>query len=91
MTIPNEFDIDTKYEGYLKRQGEEIIKHKRVEHKGLSPENDYSKIKELKMETKQKLQKFKPATIGQASRLSGVNPADISILLILLEKGDIKS
>jgi len=86
-----QFDIDTKYEGYLKRQEEEIVKHKRVENKSLSPENDYIKIKELKMETKQKLQKFKPATIGQASRLSGVNPADISILLILLEKGDIRS
>ena len=86
-----QFDIDTKYEGYLKRQDEEIIKHKRVENKPLSPENDYLKIKELKMETKQKLNKFKPATIGQASRLSGVNPADISILLVLLEKGDIKS
>jgi tRNA uridine 5-carboxymethylaminomethyl modification enzyme len=86
-----QFDIDTKYEGYLKRQDEEIVKHKRVENKPLSPENDYFKIKELKMETKQKLSKFKPATIGQASRLSGVNPSDISILLVLLEKGDIKS
>ncbi len=86
-----QFDIDTKYEGYIQRQLDQIDKHKRVENRTLSPENDYMVIKELRLESRQKLQKFKPSTLGQASRLSGVNPADVSILLVHLEKGSLQA
>ena len=75
---------DIKYAGYVKRQLSEVAKLSKLESKPLSPEIDYKTIKGLRLEAAQKLDKIKPLTIGQASRISGVNPADISVLLIYL-------
>ena len=75
---------DIKYAGYVKRQLSEVAKLARLETKSLSPEIDYTKILGLRLEAAQKLNNIKPLTIGQASRISGVSPADISVLLIYL-------
>ncbi len=75
---------DIKYAGYVKRQLGEVAKLARLETKSLSPELDYTKILGLRLEAAQKLNQIKPLTIGQASRISGVSPADISVLLIYL-------
>ena len=75
-------EIDIKYEGYIKRELAEVARHEKLENYVLPDNLDYSAIKGLRTEAAQKLSKFKPATIGQASRISGVNPADISVLLI---------
>ena len=82
-----EVEIQIKYEGYIKMQEAQVEKFEKLEKK-LLPENiDYQKIKGLSLEARQKLNKFKPRSIGQASRISGVSPADISVLLIMLKKG----
>ncbi len=75
---------DIKYAGYVKRQLGEVAKLSRLEAKALSPDLDYTKILGLRLEAAQKLNNIKPLTIGQASRISGVSPADISVLLIYL-------
>ena len=75
---------DIKYAGYVKKQLAEVRKHEKLETKALSPELDYLSIRGLRIEAAQKLNKIKPLTIGQASRISGVNPADISVLLVYL-------
>ena len=75
---------DIKYAGYVKRQLSEVAKLSRLETKALSPDLDYTKILGLRLEAAQKLNNIKPLTIGQASRISGVSPADISVLLIYL-------
>ena len=80
-----EVEIQIKYEGYIKMQEAQVEKFKKLETK-LLPENlDYEQIKGLSLEARQKLNKFKPRSIGQASRISGVSPADISVLLIYLQ------
>ena len=80
-----EVDIQIKYEGYIKMQEEQVEKFKKLENK-LIPENiDYNEIKGICLEARQKLDKFKPRSIGQASRISGVSPADISVLMIYLQ------
>lgn len=75
---------DIKYAGYVKRQLSEVARLSRLESKPLGADIDYKAIKGLRLEAAQKLDKIKPLTIGQASRISGVNPADISVLLIYL-------
>ena len=75
---------DIKYEGYIKRQLKEIQRSERIESKPLSSDLDYLNIKGLRIEAAQKLAAIKPSTVGQASRISGVNPADITVLLIYL-------
>ena len=77
-------EVSVKYEGYVKRQIAEVERHARLELKSLPADLDYMKIKGLRIEAAQKLDKLRPLTIGQASRISGVNPADISVLLIYL-------
>ncbi|MBO5348608.1 MAG: tRNA uridine-5-carboxymethylaminomethyl(34) synthesis enzyme MnmG [Clostridia bacterium] len=79
-------EIQVKYEGYIKMQEEQVKKYKKLEDKHLSEEIDYNSIKGLRIEAKQKLNKVKPRSIGQASRISGVSPADVSVLLIYLEQ-----
>ena len=71
-----------KYEGYILREEEQAQKHKRLEDLKLNPQFDYSVVKGLGIEAREKLSKFKPHSLGQASRISGINPADISVLLI---------
>ena len=75
---------DIKYAGYVKRQLSEVARLSRLESKPLSADIDYKSIKGLRLEAAQKLDKIRPLTIGRASRISGVNPADISVLLIYL-------
>ena len=78
-------EIEIKYSGYLKRQQNQIDQISRHSNRHLSPDIDYMKIETLSMESREKLTKIKPATIGQASRIGGVNPADINALLVYLE------
>ena len=79
-------EVQIKYEGYIRKQLQQIEKFKRLEDKKLSENIDYSQIEGLRIEAKEKLEKFRPLSIGQASRISGVSPADINVLLIYLEK-----
>ena len=81
-----EVEIQVKYEGYIKMQEEQVEKFKKLEEKVLSENIDYNELKGLSLEARQKLNKFKPTSVGQASRISGVSPADISVLLIYLEQ-----
>ncbi len=81
-----EVEIQLKYEGYIKLQEGQVEKFKNLETKMLSEELDYDKIKGISLEGRQKLNKFKPRSIGQASRISGVSPADISVLLVYLKQ-----
>ena len=81
-----EVEIQIKYEGYIKLQEEQVEKFKKLETK-LLPENlDYETLKGISLEARQKLNKFKPHSIGQASRISGVSPADISVLLVYIQQ-----
>ena len=77
-------ETNIKYSGYVKKQMLEVKKYEKLESKLLPSDVDYAEIKGLRIEAAQKLNKFRPQTIGQASRISGVNPADISVLLIYL-------
>ena len=79
-------EIQIKYEGYIKLQEEQVEKFKKLEKKMLPNDINYEKIKGLRIEARQKLNKIKPNSVGQASRISGVSPADISVLLIYLEQ-----
>ena len=82
--VKEEVEIQVKYDGYIKMQEAQVEKFKKMERK-LLPENlDYSTIKGISLEARQKLNKHKPHSIGQASRISGVSPADISVLLVFL-------
>ena len=77
-------EVQVKYQGYIARQLAEVARHERLESKPLSPDLDYKSITGLRIEAAQKLNAQKPLTVGQASRISGVSPADISVLLIYL-------
>ena len=82
----NEVEIQVKYEGYIKMEEKQVEKFKELENKKIPDDIDYDKISGLRIEARQKLSKIKPLSIGQASRISGVSPADISVLLIYLHK-----
>lgn len=81
-----EVEIQVKYEGYIKLQEAQVEKFKKLETKILPENLDYETIKGISLEGRQKLNKFKPHSIGQASRISGVSPADISVLLVYLQQ-----
>ena len=81
-----EVEIQVKYEGYIKLEEAQVEKFKKLENKKLPKEIDYSELSGLRIEARQKLNKIKPESVGQASRISGVSPADISVLLIYLEQ-----
>ena len=81
----DEVNIQLKYEGYINLEKEQVEKFKKLESKKLPENIDYEEIKGLRLEARQKLNKVKPLSVGQASRISGVSPADISVLLIYLE------
>ena len=80
--VREQVNIEIKYEGYIKRQYQQVEQYKKLEGKRLPEDFDYSQVKSLRREAVQKLNKVQPATIGQASRISGVSPADISVLLV---------
>lgn len=84
--IVEQININIKYEGYIKRQLKQVESFKKLEGKKLDPEFDYSIVSGLRREAIQKLNLYKPLSIGQASRISGVSPADISVLLVFLEQ-----
>lgn len=84
--VTQEVEIEVKYKGYIKLQQAQVEKFKKLEKKLLPQDIDYSTIKGLRLEARQKLNKIKPNSVGQASRISGVSPADISVLLIYLEQ-----
>ena len=79
-------EVTIKYEGYITKQYQHIEKFKRLETKKLDPDFDYASLEGLRIEAKQKLAQIKPLSVGQASRISGVSPADINVLLVHLEK-----
>ena len=83
-SVKEEAEIEIKYEGYIKLQLEQIEEFKKLENKKLDTDINYENIKGLSLEARQKLNKQKPLSVGQASRISGVSPADISVLLIYL-------
>jgi tRNA uridine 5-carboxymethylaminomethyl modification enzyme len=82
-------ETDIKYDGYLKKQEVQIKEMQKLEKRLLPQNMDYNKISGLRIEARQKLTKLQPASIGQASRISGVSPADIAVLLVAMEKGEI--
>lgn len=83
-SLVNKLEIELKYSGYIKIQQEQIEKMRRLEEKALPADVDYKAIKGLRLEAQEKLNKFRPLNVGQAGRISGVNPADVSVLLIWL-------
>ena len=82
--VREQVNINIKYDGYITRQIKQVEEFKRLEKKKLSPDLDYEQISGLRIEARQKLNKLKPISIGQASRIQGVSPADISVLLVYL-------
>ena len=84
LRVKNTVEVTIKYEGYIKRQINEVERREKLEKKRIPEDIDYTTVKGLRIEAVQKLQKLRPLTIGQASRISGVNPADVSVLLIYL-------
>lgn len=82
--IAEQVEIEIKYEGYIKKQEETVLRMKKLEEKLLPPDINYKDIKGLRLEATEKLSRIRPLNIGQASRISGVSPADISVLLIYL-------
>jgi tRNA uridine 5-carboxymethylaminomethyl modification enzyme len=79
-------EIAIKYAGYIERQGLEIEKFHSLEDKGIPTTFDFTRVPSLRLEARQKLSKIRPATLGQAARISGVSPADISILMVSLKR-----
>jgi tRNA uridine 5-carboxymethylaminomethyl modification enzyme len=88
--VIEEIEIEIKYEGYIQRQIEEVKKFQELEMKKIPDYLDYSKIPGLKTESRQKLLKIRPKTIGQASRISGISPADLSLILVHMKRANIE-
>ena len=84
--IFEQVEIEVKYAGYIEKQRKQVEQMQRLERKKLPENFDYNEIKGLRLEAREKLNKIKPLNIGQASRISGVSPADISVLLIWLSQ-----
>lgn len=85
--VKEQVDINIKYEGYIRRQLRQVEQFKKLENKRIPDDIDYNNINSLRIEAKQKLSEIKPLSVGQASRISGVSPADISVLLVYLTGG----
>lgn len=83
--ISEQVNISVKYEGYIKRQKKQVEQFKKLEVKKIPEDIDYDNIKSLRIEAVQKLKEYRPASVGQAARISGVSPADISVLLVFME------
>ena len=83
--VIEQVSIEIKYEGYIKRQIHQVEQYKKMENKKIPESIDYDDIKSLRIEARQKLKQYKPINVGQASRISGVSPADISVILVYLE------
>ena len=83
--VIEQININIKYDGYMKRQLKQVEQYKKMEKKLIPTHIDYDDVSSLRLEARQKLKKFQPVNVGQASRISGVSPADISVLLVYLE------
>ena len=83
--VAEQVNINIKYEGYIKRQQRQVEQFKKLEDKRIPEDIDYDEVHSLRIEAKQKLKEMKPSSIGQASRIAGVSPADVSVLLIYLQ------
>ena len=86
LDVIEQVNINIKYDGYIKRQLHQVEQFKKLEGKKLSPDFDYNEVQGLRKEATQKLNQYKPLSIGQASRISGVSPADISVLLVYMKQ-----
>ena len=84
--VMEQININIKYDGYIRRQQKQVEQFKKLEHKKIPETINYDEIKSLRIEAVQKLKQYRPVSIGQASRISGVSPADISVLLVYLEQ-----
>lgn len=84
--VAEQVNINIKYEGYISRQLKQVEQFKKLETKRIPDQIDYDDIKSLRIEAVQKLKQYRPISIGQASRISGVSPADISVLLVYMEQ-----
>ncbi len=84
--VIEQVEIEIKYEGYIIRQKRQVEQYKKMEKKKIPEDLDYDEIPSLRLEARQKLKQFKPISVGQASRISGVSPADVSVLLVYLEQ-----
>ena len=80
-------EIDLKYEGYLSRESEMVSRMEKLESMPIPTSLRYSELSNITMEAREKLDKIQPSNLGQASRISGVSPADISVLMVLIKKG----
>ena len=85
VDVIEQVEIELKYEGYIERQMRQVEQYKKMEKKRIPESLDYDEVPSLRIEARQKLKKFRPVSVGQASRISGVSPADISVLLVYLE------
>lgn len=88
--VAEQVEIRIKYDGYIKRQQAQIEQMQRLEKKLMPEDIKYSEISGLRLEARQKLDKIRPASLGQASRISGVSPSDIAVLLIYLQQRGLK-
>jgi tRNA uridine 5-carboxymethylaminomethyl modification enzyme len=88
--VKEQVQIQIKYAGYIDRQAKEVERHEHYENLKLPADLDYMDVKALSIEVRQKLNKHRPETLGQASRISGVTPAAISLLLVHLKRGGFK-
>lgn len=84
--VISQIEIQIKYEGYIKKQFKQIEQFKKMENKSIPENIEYEEVKGLRIEAKQKLSKIRPDSLGQASRISGVSPADVNVLVIYLEQ-----
>lgn len=84
-TIADQINIELKYEGYISRQIKQVEQYKKLEKKKIPADFDYDKVPSLRIEARQKLKKIRPVSIGQASRISGVSPADINVLVVFMK------
>ncbi|MGH2470413.1 MAG: tRNA uridine-5-carboxymethylaminomethyl(34) synthesis enzyme MnmG, partial [Chloroflexota bacterium] len=84
--VREQVEIEAKYEGYIAKQQAEVERTRKMEHRAIPLDLDYDAMSGLRTEARERLKKFRPATLGQAGRLFGVNPADVAILMVKLEK-----
>jgi len=86
VDVVEQVEIEIKYEGYIIRQKRQVEQYKKMEKKKIPEDLNYDDVPSLRLEARQKLKQFKPVSVGQASRISGVSPADVSVLLVYLEQ-----
>ena len=87
--VKEQVEINIKYEGYIERQKKQVEQFEKLEHKKIPEGINYDDVLSLRLEARQRLAQIRPSSIGQASRLSGVTPADVAVLLVYLEKNQV--